>query len=236
MHTPTCIPAAGSIPRARAHTAERMHVTSAFGLGAERMDVSVETAVCHTLLGDLDASLDALNLTSGAAGEPDADVLEFVNQATGGEGGPEAGACALVERWVRKVLTAEMPDFYKGRTFTLEYWGMLPEVRCPPAVHHMLTPILFCTQPHVGRCGKFMYSTIPIPGGNSNFDSPFVHHTYPTSALLGRLCSAVCLCSGACVCVCAACVMSVCSGMRFCITQRPASGVQCTICIILPSI
>lgn len=97
--------------------------------------MSVETAVCHTLLGDLDAALAALRLThssGGSAPPPDSGVVEFVAQATGGEGGPEAGACVLVERWVRTVLTAEMPDFYKGRTFTLEYWGMLPEVRCPP--------------------------------------------------------------------------------------------------------
>lgn len=94
----------------------------------ERMDVSVETAVCHTLLGDLDAALAALRLTHGSAAAPDSGVVEFVSQATGGEGGPEAGACVLVERWVRTVLTEEVPEFYKGRTFTLEYWGSLPEV------------------------------------------------------------------------------------------------------------
>eukprot|EP00892_Ulva_mutabilis_P008288 jgi/Ulvmu1/5831/UM025_0089.1 len=95
----------------------------------KRMDVSVELAVCHTLLGDLDAALAALHLTHGSDGAPDSGVIEFVTQATAGEGGPEAGACVLVERWVRTVLTEEVPEFYKGRTFTLDYWGSLPEVQ-----------------------------------------------------------------------------------------------------------
>lgn len=121
---------------------------------AERMDVSVEVAVCHTLLGDLDAALAALRLTRGSSGDPDNGVVEFVAQA--GEGGPEAGACMLVERWVRTVLTEEVPEFYKGRTFTLEYWGSLPEVR-----HAMLIkrrglpgvpfPVVLCSIIKAGR-------------------------------------------------------------------------------------
>lgn len=92
------------------------------------MDVSVELAVCHILLGDLSSALSTLRLKDGSQPAPDPDVREYVMSMANSEKSFDAGVYALAERWIRTVLAAEMRGFVHGRTFTLAYWNSLPQV------------------------------------------------------------------------------------------------------------
>ena len=54
-----------------------------FGFCSDRkrfdaIDVSVETAVCHILLGEVDAAAAALGLTGSASRSPDPGIKQFV--------------------------------------------------------------------------------------------------------------------------------------------------------------